>query len=494
MVTKIFGPPGTGKTHRCIQEVERLLRSGVRPARIAYLTFAKSAAAVAKSRAMEQFDLKDTDLPYFRTIHSLAFHRLHLRRDRVFHTQNLIELGKHLGLEFSGRRSTVEDGHQYGMSSHDRLAFLENLARIRGIPLRAAWDEADDPDIDWWELERYSRALRTHKANQGMLDFTDMLHEFVANAKYTVPALDALIIDEAQDMSAAQWGVADCLIAATPHTVLAGDDDQAVHSWAGADVGRFLNCPGGVQVLDRSYRVPRSVAQLAAGVAARISKRQPKIWHPREEPGSVSFINSIEESDLAAGEWLLLVRNGYMLPALEEYCTTSGYPFSSVGSTPMMSKSLPAIMTWESVRRGNLVTGAEMEVPLALIGRIPHREKKALISRPTPLGSADVAQWFPGGLPIWYEALDRINVREREFFLAARRRGEALNKKPRITISTIHAAKGGEADNVFLMTDVSQRSANADPDSEHRVFYVGLTRPRKNLCVVQPRTRIFYSI
>ena len=37
------------------------------------------------------------------------------------------------------------------------------------------------------------------------------------------------------------------------------------------------------------------------------------------------------------------------------------------------------------------------------------------------------------------------------------RRGEKITKEPRIKLSTIHAAKGGEAENVILRTDISNR-------------------------------------
>ena len=38
-----------------------------------------------------------------------------------------------------------------------------------------------------------------------------------------------------------------------------------------------------------------------------------------------------------------------------------------------------------------------------------------------------------------------------------RRNGEKLNEKPRIELSTIHAAKGGEATNVVLLTDLTDK-------------------------------------
>mgnify|MGYP003679652550 FL=1 len=74
------------------------------------------------------------------------------------------------------------------------------------------------------------------------------------------------------------------------------------------------------------------------------------------------------------------------------------------------------------------------------------------------------------------------------------RRGEKISK-PRIRLSTIHAAKGGEADNVVVFTDISVKTWNelySRPDGENRAFYVAVTRTRKNLHIIQPDTSKFF--
>ena len=71
-----------------------------------------------------------------------------------------------------------------------------------------------------------------------------------------------------------------------------------------------------------------------------------------------------------------------------------------------------------------------------------------------------------------------------------RRNGEALNKDPRIHLSTIHSVKGGERQNVALLTDLSHnthKSYEKNPDDENRLFYVGATRTKENLHIVQPK-------
>jgi len=57
---------------------------------------------------------------------------------------------------------------------------------------------------------------------------------------------------------------------------------------------------------------------------------------------------------------------------------------------------------------------------------------------------------------------------------------------PRIKLSTIHGAKGGEADNVVLFTDLTTAALKERGDDIHRVFYVGVTRTRQNLYIVEP--------
>ena len=90
---------------------------------------------------------------------------------------------------------------------------------------------------------------------------------------------------------------------------------------------------------------------------------------------------------------------------------------------------------------------------------------------------------------IWHEAMDKIPETDRAYIIAMLRRGEKFNAEPRITVSTIHGSKGGEADNVVLFTDLSPAADNQmrnNPDDMHRVFYVGVTRTKNNLYIVEP--------
>lgn len=86
----------------------------------------------------------------------------------------------------------------------------------------------------------------------------------------------------------------------------------------------------------------------------------------------------------------------------------------------------------------------------------------------------------------WQKVL-KVSDQEVAYIMSVRRRGERiLTGTPRIRISTIHKAKGGEADNVALLLDSTKACVESlDQDSEIRTFYVGATRAKKTLHLIE---------
>ena len=97
----------------------------------------------------------------------------------------------------------------------------------------------------------------------------------------------------------------------------------------------------------------------------------------------------------------------------------------------------------------------------------------------------------------WDKAFDDLGDNEIRKIKKLIHKGEDLSKDPRIKISTIHGVKGNERDNVILFTDLSNAAYNEyleDPDDEHRLFYVGVTRAKKRLNIIYPKTERGYDI
>ena len=136
-------------------------------------------------------------------------------------------------------------------------------------------------------MEYVDKCLYEYKQAFGLYDFTDMLDYFIATADKFCPAFDLCFLDEAQDLSPLQWDIAHILDSRSEKMYVAGDDDQAIYRWAGADVEHFINLNGGSEVLSQSYRVPHEVHKLAESVVSRIGRRFPKKYEPKKSAGKV---------------------------------------------------------------------------------------------------------------------------------------------------------------------------------------------------------------
>ena len=83
MRTIVLGPPGTGKTTTLLNKVDDYLKQ-TDPDKIGYFAFTQKAAHEARDRAIKKFNLTEDDLPYFRTLHSLAFRKLGMKKDEHY--------------------------------------------------------------------------------------------------------------------------------------------------------------------------------------------------------------------------------------------------------------------------------------------------------------------------------------------------------------------------------------------------------------------------
>ena len=187
--TKVFGPPGSGKTTFLLNVVDIELRDGTHPTKIGYFAFTRKAATEAKDRAIEKFpDLNgDLDFPWFRTLHSLAYRCLGIGNRDMMSPQHYAEFAKEAGIELA-----VEQGEEEFAIKADHPILNEvNIARIKGKDLRQHYNESG-MTIEWHHFEYVDRAYRHYKASHGLLDFTDLL-ERVVDEPERLPSLKGIM-------------------------------------------------------------------------------------------------------------------------------------------------------------------------------------------------------------------------------------------------------------------------------------------------------------
>lgn len=462
--------------------VKQELSRGVRPEELGVVSFTRRAAQEALERVAGQ---EAGRFPHIRTLHSTCYRALGINSGQVLAGRHMREFADWAGVDITIKYNRDAEEGMHGTRVGDRILHLDNLARVSDRPLREVYDEAEH-ELLWTEVKRVSDALAHYKQQKGLMDYTDMLRRVVDGGRI-LPTLRTVLVDEGQDLSRLQWGVVEALAERAERFVVAGDDDQAIYAWAGAAVDHFVEMPGEVRLLDKSWRVPRRVQELAVGVMSRVQHRRPKHWHSRDEEGEVRVAGSVEEVDFSGKDVLVLSRNHTFLQELVvPVLRREGVFYEYRGGYSMDPQILSAIMGWERLRRGD-------EIPIELARATLFYVLPRLRGEGPPkgaVGDIGMAALRRAGLRaegVWHEALGRLPPEELAYILAMRRSGERLREAPRVRLSTIHGAKGAQADHVVLLLDVARRThleAEKYPDDEARVWYVGVTRARSRLTLV----------
>ena len=488
MKTIVLGPPGTGKTTTMLNKVDHHLKE-TDPNRIGYFAFTQKAAYEARDRAMEKFNLSEDDLPYFRTLHSLAFRRLGIRKENVMQSHHYQDLGKKIDFPVDYLEYDDEEGGIFTTKS-DYLRILQ-LAKLRNISFEKQYDlQEHTQDVEFEKLRILAHELERYKKEYNLIDFNDMILKFIKSD--ASPAFDVVFIDEAQDLSLMQWDMAKSIWNKSGDSYIAGDDDQAIFRWAGADVDSFIAQKGKFLNLTESFRVPRKIHDLALNLIGRVSNRLEKNWSPRLSEGSLTRHPDFDHIDMSKGEWLVLARTKFMLNDLEEVLYRKGLFYKNKFKRSYEQDLYDSITNWEKLRQGASLEYDKIEKIFSFMSpRNLQKEKMFGMVKDSFYNLTQLKKDF--GLltqAVWYEALDDASSRKIEYIRKMRSNNEQLSKKPRILLSTIHGVKGGEAQNVVLLSDLSlntQKGYERNPDDENRLFYVGATRTKENLHIVEPK-------
>jgi len=293
-----------------------------------------------------------------------------------------------------------------------------------------------------------------------------------------------------------------------------------------------------------NYRCRPEVLRPATALIERNTERVPKDIQPTRDPGGCLHVlangTRTQETEQIAlqlrasdpGEWAILARTNFLPDAVQLMLASAGIPFKRIGGKSFWESGLAqafigslkatyaddaiALMTtlnWAGVFDTDYIEPDEDETAGELLGRlsqtpagqspgIPQRQARVLRELHADWQDAlargrigivawGAAQWLgeatdenrAKALTWCAEALGKLpgdlSTRVAMLTLADENEGDAEGA----CLMTMHAAKGLEFPNVWIVGCEDGRCPHADSDieEERRLFYVGMTRAEDNL-------------
>ena len=544
-IEKIFGAPGTGKTHNLVKRLQEHLDKNCPFDKTLTISFTRVASRHIRGRISKKNKFTEKELMQnVRTIDSYLMNKI--REDKE------ICYGAEFLKEFYGVRKEKEINDDKKYAFYKGMDII-NKGRITvgdGIEnILIHYDSLKYSAVGRRSLIRLFESYNNYKKNHFKMDWIDVKYRGL-DPKVKFEDNIVLMVDEAQDCNRLEWLVINKLIAVSEYVYIAGDDDQAIYRFKGGEVETFLKLEANkTTVLDESPRLNKNIWELAQTAIHLIpeDQRQEKKYRPINENkynmphcglihqfrNKESFEKNYLDMSITDPEvpihWLILARTNTVLDMkysqelyswsqilAKNYFTWEVIDDSNGVSTGIERGTSPnvpqdqinGIETWLSLQKGELILGKSVKEFYKIIPAnfIKDRKKTSLISKDSIIlndgkyNYGDLKSKFYLDANInapWSETLN-LKPKNKDHYVNYFKYLEKIfengnyKKSEKILLSTIHGAKGLEAANTILNCDWTYKpyetycKGEKDRDDEIRVFYVGITRTKYNLFLYQP--------
>src|SRR5947208_1526049 len=320
----VIAGAGSGKTRVLTHRIAHLLAAvGVKPNEILAITFTNKAAGEMRERA-ENLVGPAARAAWIMTFHAACGRILRREAQRLGYRSNFtiydsadqLRLTKQVieELDRDPKRFTPRGIHGQISNAKNQLISPEEYAsRVSSF--------YDQTVADVYAL--YQKRLFASNA----VDFDDMLFLTVDVLQRFPEALEKwqkafryILVDEYQDTNHAQYVFLKQLAAQQPNVFAAGDPDQAIYSFRGADIRNILeferDFPESRSVaLEQNYRSTNNILKAANGVIRHNRERKEKnLWSELGEGDPVRVVEVEDEhaeARFVAAEIAALVEQGY---------------------------------------------------------------------------------------------------------------------------------------------------------------------------------------
>lgn len=511
----IFGSAGTGKTTYVYNNVLKPM-SDSEIADVVALSFtvaAKEALLNKESR------LKSHQV---RTLHSIVYSALGLTHDEIMTEEDIQEYMESRGYTYNPEADYFEDD-DFGEQAEGNILLrlwgkLHNEAPRyevkKGRVNIANFIHDNYSLVELVGAETFKRFVIDYKKYQkhlGKFDYDSMLYEGYRSGVRVDGSI--LILDEAQDLSPLMTAILDDNIHNFEQVFILGDDDQTIYTALNGAMAEYLLGKEGERlILNKSWRLPKKILNLAMNYIRLNKNRVDKEIEPRDEEGVVRFSAGIPLDLLEYDPntpTFILARHRKGVSKIIRLLESKEIPYKVLGErsssayNQRKSKVISALKMVSYIRQGakdQRITAIMLKNFMEMLGeKLTHqifgKPMEAIIDNYIlDKTLADLIEQYPKlanivRTPInWLFLENSLNISSRFINRWIRRANKlSLWERPNIVVGTIHQAKGLEADRVILDLSMNSKSyADKSTEYERRVWFVGMTRAKKELILARP--------
>ncbi|MGA7284228.1 MAG: DUF3553 domain-containing protein [Candidatus Cybelea sp.] len=361
----IFAGAGSGKTRVLTHRVAHLLGElRAAPERILAVTFTNKAAGEMKSRLQAMVGPVARDL-WVGTFHSMCVRIL--RRDGT-----RIGIGRSFAvIDDSDQRQLVKEILDDLDYDERHLSASACLAEIDKAKNALIWPEQYAQSQTSFAGERIANVYTEYQrrlSESNSLDFDDLIVRTIdllerdkdTREKYQ-HRFEYILVDEYQDVNAAQYRLIALLAGYHGNVTVVGDDDQSIYSWRGSDYRMILrfeeDFPGAkIFKLEENYRSTSRILEAANSLVANNRSREPKrLFTTRGEGEPITLYPAATERDearyivekvksmvrdgAAYRDFVVLYRTNAQSRVFEEALLAEGIPYRVVGGVGFYART-----------------------------------------------------------------------------------------------------------------------------------------------------------
>ena len=323
----VVAGPGTGKTNVITHRIAHLIRNHqIAPQQIFAVTFTNKAAQEMLDRIKELLGTTQGLEVRIHTFHAFCVRLLRQHAETIglgvnfaiFSQETQEEVLIECLRELGQNRLTYPPWMLRDIMGAYKIK-LEDPTADRDVIRLGDGTVIDDP-VQVQDILDLLKAYQTKLASHNALDFDDLISKSVEVLEQ-VPDVRAeyhndirfILVDEYQDINAAQYALLKLLSRSPQHNVMVvADEDQSIYSWRGSDpkyIEQFKkDFKPSVVELEEHYRCSERILRAAGAVIAKNTRQKESVLKTHKGAGNTLYHYMTETPDREANLVITLIR------------------------------------------------------------------------------------------------------------------------------------------------------------------------------------------